>query len=74
MIEPKSLFEINPQLSGIKKEADAVKEAIEEFRHLWRLEPCFLVIPPSDWRAGSSCYCNLEIVVDPSVAKWKVSA
>lgn len=69
------LISLNPTLKPLKAEADAVREAIQEFRSTFKLEPCYLVVNPSDWRAGISYgYLGLSVVKDPTVAKWKVSA
>jgi hypothetical protein len=69
------LIQLNPQLSPIRKDADAVREAMDEFRKLWRLEPIFLVVNPKDWRSGIKFgYLGLSVVVDPEVATFKLSA
>lgn len=66
---------MNPQLSSLKKDAIAVQEAMEEFRHLFHLEPVYLVVGPNDWRSGiKSGYLGLDVVVDPSVQHFKVKA
>jgi len=69
------LISINPQLLGLKKEADEVLKAMEEFRKLRRLEPVYLVVNPKDWRAGITMgYCGLRVMTDPDVPKFKLSA
>ena len=69
------LTSLNPHLKPIKAEAEEVREAIEEFRKLWKLEPYYLVVNPQDWRAAiKSGYCGLQVLTDPAVPKFKLSA
>lgn len=68
------LFTLNPLLKPLKKDREEVQEAIEEFRRTFQMEPCFLVVNPTDWRSGIiSGYCGLSVVKDPSVARFRVA-
>jgi hypothetical protein len=69
------LISLNPALSSLKQDADTVRKAMEDFRNLWRLEPCFLLVSPKDWRSGiKHGYLGLTVIVDPTVETFRLSA
>jgi len=60
-----ALIDLNPHLLPVKKEADAIHQAIKEYQEAYGHAPCYLHVAPTDWRAPiREGYCGLTVVAD----------